>query len=171
MADVTTPWDLPFPESTDPVKEGASDIEALAERIKVLLTPYDSGSLALRPVSTPGTPGIRGREYFATDSRQLFKDYGTGWLDISPALRGQVSSSGVIVAGSGFTVVRLTLGNYAVTFTNPFVQPPIVTATPYGTSSQVSAQVPSVAANEFTVMTYAGAALADTAFMFVALPR
>src|SRR4051812_12191267 len=42
----------------------------------------DQGLLSARPVSTAGTPGKRGRYYYATDSGQLFRDTGTSWVEI-----------------------------------------------------------------------------------------
>jgi hypothetical protein len=86
MADTTALWALPFPESSDPVQAGASDIEALAEDVSALLTPYDDGAIGSRPTSTPGSPGIAGRTYRATDTGQLFIDYGTGWLELGQAV-------------------------------------------------------------------------------------
>jgi hypothetical protein len=52
---------------------------------------YDQGLLAARPVSTPASPGVKGRQYRATDDTTggtngtLYYDYGTGWI-IVPSL-------------------------------------------------------------------------------------
>jgi len=45
---------------------------------------YGQGTLAARPTSTVGTPGIQGRMYMATDQtpHALYYDYGTGWDSI-----------------------------------------------------------------------------------------
>jgi hypothetical protein len=47
-------------------------------------------------------------------------------------VRGTVSSSGQIAAGSGFTVAKGTAGHYAIIFTTPFSSLPSVTATRHG---------------------------------------
>jgi hypothetical protein len=41
------------------------------------------GLLANRPVSTSGVPGIQGRYYYATDTGVLYRDHGTGWVQVS----------------------------------------------------------------------------------------
>lgn len=60
-----------------------SDIDAgfsaLADDVDALLTPYSSGLLSARPVSTVGTPGKAGRRYFATDTSLEYIDLGTSW--------------------------------------------------------------------------------------------
>jgi microcystin-dependent protein len=47
---------------------------------------YGQGTLAARPVSSPGTPGIQGRIYYTTDEGLLYYDYGTGWNTVTPAI-------------------------------------------------------------------------------------
>lgn len=56
--------------------------QALAEDVDGLMAVDDQGLEGSRPTSTPGTPGKEGRYYFATDTRRLFRDYGTGWEEI-----------------------------------------------------------------------------------------
>lgn len=41
-------------------------------------------------------------------------------------ISGAVSASGGIVQGTGFSVVRVSLGHYTVTFDKPFKAPPII---------------------------------------------
>jgi microcystin-dependent protein len=45
---------------------------------------YGQGTFANRPVSTPGSPGIQGRIYYATDVAppNMYYDFGTGWTII-----------------------------------------------------------------------------------------
>jgi hypothetical protein len=45
-----------------------------------------AGLLSARPVSTPGTPGISGRRYYATDTGVEYRDTGTGWLALGVEL-------------------------------------------------------------------------------------
>jgi hypothetical protein len=101
----------------------------------------DQGVLTSRPVSTPGSPGIRGRYYFVTgdtDTTQngrLWRDYGTGWLEIGKLFQrvaGVIASDGSRVRGVGFTVTHPTAGVYVITFSPAFANPPIVHATPIG---------------------------------------
>jgi hypothetical protein len=49
-------------------------------------TLYGSGLLAARPTSTPGTPGITGRKYYATDFGVEYLDTGTGWIPLGVEL-------------------------------------------------------------------------------------
>lgn len=44
-------------------------------------------------------------------------------------IRGYVSSAGVVLGGTGFTVTRTAVGRYTLNFLTPFGAPPIV----YGT--------------------------------------
>jgi hypothetical protein len=43
---------------------------------------FAQGTLASRPVSTPGTPGKQGRLYYATDQSIVYYDHGTGWIAV-----------------------------------------------------------------------------------------
>jgi hypothetical protein len=45
-----------------------------------------SGVLSARPTSTPGTPGISGRRYYATDTGVEYRDTGTGWIALGVEL-------------------------------------------------------------------------------------
>ena len=40
----------------------------------------DHGPLSNRPVSTPASPGIKGRRFYAEDTAEEFLDTGTGWV-------------------------------------------------------------------------------------------
>lgn len=81
-------------------------IQALAEDVDSRMASVDAGSLALRPTSTPGTPGVLGRLYRVTDeSNRIDFDYGTGWIALTAEaeLRCKVGSPGnaPFVAGWG----------------------------------------------------------------------
>ncbi|MEJ7824921.1 MAG: tail fiber protein [Solirubrobacteraceae bacterium] len=70
---------------------------ALADDIDPLLTPYTSGLLSARPVSTPATPGKAGRSYRATDRAgqddELSKDHGTGWVNVALTSNPTISNA------------------------------------------------------------------------------
>ena len=42
-------------------------------------------------------------------------------------VRGMVDADGTILRGSGFTVIRTTIGDYQIVFSNPFSGPPVLT--------------------------------------------
>lgn len=73
----------------DPATE--ADDPYITQHIKNLLdgvetsAQFSQGAASSRPTSTPGSPGMQGRYYFATDTRQLSYDYGTGWINMGGA--------------------------------------------------------------------------------------
>jgi hypothetical protein len=59
------------------------DILKVVQGIEALAAQFGQGTLAARPVSTPGSPGKQGRIYVVTSGAELGQihyDYGTGWL-------------------------------------------------------------------------------------------
>lgn len=88
--DTTTKHALRHLTGDNPVSDIDAGFEALADDIDSKLTPYTSGLLADRPVSSGGSPGKSGRLYRATDdltggaNGTLYIDHGTGWLLIGP---------------------------------------------------------------------------------------
>ncbi|HSX62870.1 MAG TPA: hypothetical protein VLF18_22020, partial [Tahibacter sp.] len=86
-------------------------------------------------------------------------------------LAGRVGSIGNVVAGAGYTVARTGTGTYRVTFTRPFAQAPVVTATVVDSTSR-AVNLQSFAADHVDVVTTMIAApgtAADTAFTFIAI--
>lgn len=73
---------LPWPDGNDDVSNGDNVIRQLAEKADNLV-PYSQGTLASRPVSTNGTPGIVGRRYYAIDAGVEYLDTGTDWLPVA----------------------------------------------------------------------------------------
>lgn len=73
-----------------------SDIDAgfaaLRDDIDANFGGYSQGTLASRPTSTTGTPGIAGRTYRATDTGQIFRDTGTSWVEHSTYSQGVLAS-------------------------------------------------------------------------------
>lgn len=43
---------------------------------------YDQGTFAARPVSSPASPGVEGRFYYANDTQKFYYDTGLGWVDL-----------------------------------------------------------------------------------------
>jgi len=74
---------LPYPLSTES-PNGPTQLEALAFSSDDLVV-WGQGVLALRPISTSGSPGIQGRLYLVigdgapANNGILWQDYGTGW--------------------------------------------------------------------------------------------
>jgi hypothetical protein len=65
-------------DTADAPRDFASLVAAL--EIDVI---YGQGTLAVRPISTAGSPGIAGRFYYATDNSILYYDFGTGWQPLN----------------------------------------------------------------------------------------
>lgn len=63
-------------DSADVPRDFLSMVTGLEKAVR-----YGQGTLAARPVSTAGTPGIQGRVYMVTDQTPhvLYYDFGTGW--------------------------------------------------------------------------------------------
>jgi hypothetical protein len=53
-----------------------------------------AGVLSARPVSTPGSPGIAGRRYYATDTGVEYRDTGTSWIALGVELVTSLPASG-----------------------------------------------------------------------------
>lgn len=86
----TTPrWSLPYPAGTD-IPDGPSQIEALALALDGVAMD-DQGLLSGRPVSTSGSPGKKGRYYYATDEGILYRDTGTSWTTVGFIADGSVT--------------------------------------------------------------------------------
>lgn len=135
----TTRGAIPYPTLAT-IPDVPADLSALALRLDTIIAIDDQGALASRPVSTAGSPGIRGRYYLATDQTPhvLYRDYGTGWDQIGSDARvdyidtirtGRVAAAGTISGGTGFTVNKTGTGLYSITFSTPFSAVPIVIAT------------------------------------------
>lgn len=72
--------------STDLARDIDTAINNLAAAVDSKMVGYGEGTLASRPTSSPGSPGVTGREYYAIDTDQRFKDTGTSWVEISKVL-------------------------------------------------------------------------------------
>jgi hypothetical protein len=76
---------------TSKVQDIDAGFEALAEDLDAIISVDDQGTLAGRPTSSVGTPGVIGRKYFVTgdpdptQNGRLYRDHGTGWDEIAMA--------------------------------------------------------------------------------------
>jgi hypothetical protein len=78
----TTKYALPTMAGADAANTIDTYSASLATALDGLLTPSSQGAKNVRPTSTVGTPGKLGRTYLATDTGEIFYDYGTGWAQI-----------------------------------------------------------------------------------------
>lgn len=108
----TTPrWGLRYPLGTDTpdvplwMQNLATDLDDVAKD--------DQGLLANRPVSTVGTPGKRGRYYWATDELALYRDHGTGWAQIAVVdATGKLKLAGELEVDGALNHDGATVGFY-----------------------------------------------------------
>jgi hypothetical protein len=99
-----------------------SDIDAgfkaLRDDISAKFAPYSAGPLGSRPPSTTGSPGIAGRRYRATDTKQEFIDTGTSWVQV--ALNESAAAQVAAAEGtSSSSMTDLTTTGPSVTVTVP----------------------------------------------------
>ena len=87
---------LPYPEAAD-TADVPRDVQALAEQLDSTIATDDQGAIASRPTSTAGSPGIRGRYYFATDEGILYRDRGTQWDAVAAVGADTSSPTGHII--------------------------------------------------------------------------
>jgi hypothetical protein len=97
MPGATTKYQLPFPLPSDN-NDVPADMQALANAIDGIIAGFSSGTLANRPVSTAGSPGIQDRYFYATDNGLLYRDTGTSWVTIG-AQFGQAGDTSTLAFG------------------------------------------------------------------------
>lgn len=98
----TTRLSLRYPTLSD-TADVPRDIGNLASDIDKAAI-FSKGTLANRPTSTVGSPGIDGRYYLATDTSQLFLDTGTSWVEVSIGAGAIVQ----VVEGSTSSLTTIT---------------------------------------------------------------
>lgn len=86
------------------------DIAAVVAALEIDVI-YGQGTLAARPPSSAGTPGIAGRLYYATDNGIVYYDFGTGWVGLNSA-SGPTGAAGGDLTG---TYPNPTIAALAVT--------------------------------------------------------
>lgn len=95
MPGSTSKHQLPYSSGSDLASTIDNSMQSLAEALAGKMAADDQGTLASRPTSSPGTPGVIGRYFYATDTRQLFRDFGTGWEEIALRKLSFYAKSGV----------------------------------------------------------------------------
>jgi hypothetical protein len=102
---------LPTPQANQSADVPA-DLLALATALDKAAV-IDVGPVANRPTSTPGTPGIAGRFYFATDEVLLYHDNGTGWNSIGPSVIADLAVTTAKLADLAVTRPKIANGAIA----------------------------------------------------------
>ena len=82
----TTKYAIPTLAGTDLARDIDTLVNSSLSSIDSKMVGYSAGTLAARPTSTGGSPGIAGRRYRATDTGQEFIDTGTGWTEVGNPL-------------------------------------------------------------------------------------
>ena len=181
MADVTAKHLIPYAEGTDLASTIDDTWQDMSEHLDGIIATDDQGTLASRPVSTPGSPGKEGRYYRTTDAGnvRLYRDNGTGWDEIAlmanaepqtKIISGSVSGAGVLEEGFGFTCGRTSTGLFWVLYADNFSDNARVVVNPRTGGFSAMVVIVSRDANGFSVMirTDAGV-LADYPFDFIAI--
>lgn len=127
----TTRLALPYPEGPD-IPDVPSDVQALAEAVAASAVAYGQGTLASRPVSTPGSPGVEGRVYYATDYKVLFWDHGTGWVLVGGVSSGTLAARPAASADAEGQLYQATDngGLYRNGSSWTTIKPPLVSSLP-----------------------------------------
>jgi hypothetical protein len=99
----TAKWALRKLLGTSLVSDIDAGFAALADDIDPLLSPFSQGTLASRPVSTPGSPGKSGRVYRATDlvPPAYYHDHGTGWDELR---RGERTHYAIVATNQAYSI-------------------------------------------------------------------
>jgi len=163
----TTRLALPYPTASD-TADVPRDVQALADKLDPASgagAAMDSqGTLAARPAAA-----VRGRYYFATDNRVLYRDDGAAWSAVTPpTVGGRVNANGTIAAGVGFTIAKGGTGVYTATLPASFVLTGL-SVTPFSSAFRVVV-TQSITATAFNVvMGTIGAVAVDEAWSFIAI--
>lgn len=132
---MTTPPTPRFGFVLDELDDGPPDgpnvfLNQLAGPVEAKGAIDDQGTYALRPVSTPGTPGIRGRYYMVkgdpdlTKNGILWRDHGTGWDAVpqSVALDAQTRTSNITISATTEAGATTILNGHSVTYDGGLVE-------------------------------------------------
>jgi hypothetical protein len=137
----TTRLAIPYPAlaGTD-IDDVPNWMNQMAVRLDAIIAPMSHGTLAARPVSSGGSPGIADRLYYATDvdpdtlpdranvNGQFYRDNGVGWDPIGPfatkvgmgAFYAPVVTGNQAIVGLGFKpkIVKFSYAAVTLAFNN-----------------------------------------------------
>jgi len=104
-----------YPQLTDSPDVPRDLTSIVTQGIERAILHGGSGTLAARPTSSPGTPGIVGRLYAATDQTppRLFYDHGTGWFDVGALIALSVTTG--IIADGAVTAAKMATDTITAT--------------------------------------------------------
>jgi hypothetical protein len=147
---------------------------ALLTSIGRVLTAKSNGRVGIGTTTPQSTLDVRGDIRFGPVAQ--FRAVGAP--EDLRIVRGAVDSSGNILAGTGFDVLRLNTGIYRITFPTPFSDLPTVTATvdkqSYSAVEPVTAMSngPGTAGQQIVYIQFSGGTSRDADFRFIAVgPR
>lgn len=78
----TTKYAIPTLAGTDLARDIDTLVTSALTSIDSKMVGYSEGTLASRPVSSGGSPGVVGRIYKSTDEGRVYIDNGTGWDEV-----------------------------------------------------------------------------------------
>lgn len=96
MADTSTRFQISEPSAD---RSDAADVPLYVRNVVAALeargTIYGQGTIASRPTSSGGSPGVVGRFYVSTDEspRTVYWDYGTGWISVGSVGAGSIGTT------------------------------------------------------------------------------
>lgn len=114
----TTKYAIPTLAGSDLARDIDTLVTSSLNAIDAKMVGYSEGPIGSRPTSTPGSPGVAGREYRATDTGQLFKDTGTGWFELG-TLPGDLKATARATAPDGWLLcdgAAVSRSTYAALF-------------------------------------------------------
>jgi len=136
------------------------------------LTATPAGNVGIGTTAPAAKLEVRGNIRLG-NSGQFFASAGEENLRI---VRGGVTANGIIVSGSGFTVVRISEGRYNINFSTPFNGVPDICATATsgvaGSTRVATADVASTSLVHISISNPVGPSFVDAQFHFIAIgPR
>lgn len=183
-----TPTDIAWPGGAN--QETLVYVSAGGGTLRVIANPtYGAGSrLTILNQSTPitvidhsvgGSVYTRGQANFVLrqwETLEVMWD-GFNWVEVArdqasvAPITGQITTAGGITAGTGFTCVRNSAGNYTITFTTAFANPPVFLAVVINNQPVAVDLIAVLAGSANVAFSVASTGVfQDQAFQFLAVP-